>query len=65
MIMKASPDPDALFLNKQKTGRQKPSSLSHQFRVNKGTYPARPLRLGNVAFPTVAYSRAIRCACSS
>jgi hypothetical protein len=29
--MKASPDPDALVLNKQHTGRQKPSSLSHQF----------------------------------
>jgi hypothetical protein len=30
MIMKASPDPDALVLNKKHTGRQKPSSLSHQ-----------------------------------
>jgi hypothetical protein len=33
MIMKASPDPDALVLNKKHTGRQKSSSLSHQFLV--------------------------------
>src|SRR5208337_2743321 len=31
IVIKASPDPDALVLNKQHTGRQKPSSLSHQF----------------------------------
>ena len=47
MIMKASPDPDALVLNKNHTGRQKSSSLSHQYydsydrRLAQGTHKQR------------------------